>query len=280
MSPRDSSTDAHEHHREDQVGRKHRAEDEAPFGQLLDRRLGEQLEEQGRQRDVDDEGVHPAERFDRLAGDPRNQEADEDQAEERYDQTDDVGHCVAMPLPMRLRLTRCPARQAPGLNLHAALRQIAFKGADMIGMKTAKFSDRPGGAPPAVSVSRRDLRRRSGVQQHRGMVPVDPRRGAAAQGSALLPPARREFGNRVHRLCLRAEPARRQRRRAAVTAPADRASSSTSCRTAATRRRAAPSTERRRPRDQTKKRDRCPAFLDAESFAPISWRSSPCPALP
>ena len=66
-----------------------------PLGQLLERRLGEKLEEQRRQRDIDDEGVHPAERLDRLAGDARDEEAEEDQAEERQNETDDVRHFAA-----------------------------------------------------------------------------------------------------------------------------------------------------------------------------------------
>src|SRR5262245_51997110 len=37
------------------------------------------------------------------------------------------------------------------------------------------------------------------------MVAVDPRGGPAAQGSAVLPSARREFGIRIRRLCFRAE---------------------------------------------------------------------------
>ena len=55
-----------------------------------------------------------------------------------------------------------------------------------------QISDRPGGAAPAVSVPRRRLRHRSDLQQYRGMVRVDPRRGAAAQGSAVLSSVRRE----------------------------------------------------------------------------------------
>src|SRR3954471_6983615 len=65
-------------------------------------------------------------------------------------------------------------------------------------------ADRP---PPGVFIPGRDFRYRSGVQQYRGMVVVDPRGRPAAQGSAVLSPARGEFGVRIRRLRLRAEPA-------------------------------------------------------------------------
>src|SRR5690348_12373149 len=44
------------------------------------------------------------------------------------------------------------------------------------------------------------------------MVPGDPGRGAAAQGSAVLSSVRRERRDRVHRLCVGAEPAAGQLR--------------------------------------------------------------------
>src|SRR5262245_4465861 len=77
-----------------------------------------------------------------------------------------------------------------------------------------QIPDRPDRPPPGLSVSRRDLRHRSGVQQHRRMVRVDPGRSPAAQGSAVLSPVRRECGDRVHRLCVGAESAARHVRRA------------------------------------------------------------------
>src|SRR5215470_15217043 len=46
------------------------------------------------------------------------------------------------------------------------------------------------------------------------MVRVDPRRSPAAQGSAVLPPVRRERRDRVHRLCVGAESLARHVRRA------------------------------------------------------------------
>ncbi len=58
--------------------------------QLLEGRLGKQLEEQRGQRNIDDEGVHPAQRPDGLAGDAGDEKAEEYQAEERQDETDDV----------------------------------------------------------------------------------------------------------------------------------------------------------------------------------------------
>src|SRR5215467_8914277 len=46
------------------------------------------------------------------------------------------------------------------------------------------------------------------------MVRVDPGRSPAAQGSAVLPPVRRERGDRIHRLCVGAESLARHVRRA------------------------------------------------------------------
>src|SRR5262245_52004086 len=77
-----------------------------------------------------------------------------------------------------------------------------------------QIPDRPDRPPPGLSVSWRDLRHRSGIQQHRRMVRVDPRRSPAAQGSAVLSPVRRERGDRVHRLCVGAESVARHVRRA------------------------------------------------------------------
>ena len=56
----------------------------------------------------------------------------------------------------------------------------------------AKFRVGAGGAPSRVPVPRHHFRHRPDLQQHRGMVAVDPRRGAPAQGPALLSPAGRE----------------------------------------------------------------------------------------
>src|SRR5271169_4608966 len=68
-----------------------------------------------------------------------------------------------------------------------------------------QVSDWPGGATSGLSVSRCDLRYRSELLEHRGVVPVDPTRSAPGQGSAVLSPARRECRQRVRRLCLGAE---------------------------------------------------------------------------
>ena len=67
-----------------------------------------------------------------------------------------------------------------------------------------------GRAPSLLSVSRRRLRHRSRVRQHRGMVAVDPRGDPAAQGAALLSSARGELRDGIHRLRLRAEPVARR----------------------------------------------------------------------
>src|SRR6185503_11388064 len=60
------------------------------------------------------------------------------------------------------------------------------------------------------SVSRRDLRRRSHVCEHRGVVARNPGGGPASQGPALLSPARGERADHVRRLRLRTEPAARR----------------------------------------------------------------------
>src|SRR5262249_16838552 len=54
------------------------------------------------------------------------------------------------------------------------------------------------------------------------MVPVDPRGGSPAQGPAVLPSVRGERGDRIHRLCFRAEPAARYVGRAGASSPGRR----------------------------------------------------------
>src|SRR3984893_2556469 len=76
-----------------------------------------------------------------------------------------------------------------------------------------QISDRTNRPPPDLFVPGRDLRYRPGLQQYRGMVVVDSRGGPAAQGSAVLSSAGREFGIRIRRLRLRAEPVARRFRR-------------------------------------------------------------------
>src|SRR5258707_2983485 len=76
-----------------------------------------------------------------------------------------------------------------------------------------QVSDRTDRPPPDLFVPGRDLRYRSGIQQYRGMVAVDPRGRPASQGSAVLSSARREFGIGIRRLRFRAEPFARQFRR-------------------------------------------------------------------
>src|ERR1700720_465890 len=68
-----------------------------------------------------------------------------------------------------------------------------------------QISDRTDRPSPDLFVPGRDLRYRSGIQQYRGMVVVDPRGGPASQGSAVLPSARREFGIGIRRLRVRAK---------------------------------------------------------------------------
>src|SRR5216684_3391515 len=77
-----------------------------------------------------------------------------------------------------------------------------------------QISDRTDRPSPDLFVPGRDLRYRSGLQQYRGMVVVDPRGEPASQGSAVLSSARREFGIRIRRLRLRAKSVARRFRRA------------------------------------------------------------------
>src|ERR1700730_3221050 len=65
--------------------------------------------------------------------------------------------------------------------------------------------DRADRASPDILIPGRDLRYRSGIQQYRGMVAVDPRERATAQGSAVLSFARGKFGLGIRRLCFRAK---------------------------------------------------------------------------
>src|SRR6202158_1022426 len=68
-----------------------------------------------------------------------------------------------------------------------------------------QISDRTDRPSPDLFVPGRDLRYRSGIQQYRGMVVVDPRGRPASQGSAVLSSARREFGIGIRRLRVRAK---------------------------------------------------------------------------
>jgi hypothetical protein len=52
-----------EQQQEDQICRGNVGDDEIGARQLLDRRLRDELEEQGRQRGIDDKGIEPAERL-------------------------------------------------------------------------------------------------------------------------------------------------------------------------------------------------------------------------
>src|SRR6476659_3628174 len=79
-----------------------------------------------------------------------------------------------------------------------------------------QVSDWPGGAPSGLSIPGCDLRYRPELLQHRGVVSLHSPGGAAGQGPALLSPARRERGQRVHRLRLGAESRARHLGRAAA----------------------------------------------------------------
>src|SRR5262249_16995131 len=54
------------------------------------------------------------------------------------------------------------------------------------------------------------------------MVPIDPRGDPPAQGPTVLSSVRRERGERIRRLCFRAEPAARYVRRAGAPSPGRR----------------------------------------------------------
>ena len=168
-----------------------------------------------------------------------------------------------------------------GIELSGALARYTHRCA-VIDDENSQIRDRTGGSPPAVSRSAASFSTSiPQFSQHRRMVRGHPCRRAAAQGPALLPSARRKFGNRIHRLCLGAEPARGSVGRAGPP-PADHASCST-------RR----PDGRYEPKGQraciercqigmvlTKKAGQCPAFFNSLKARLISCRPSPCPALP
>src|SRR5215207_1380388 len=85
-----------------------------------------------------------------------------------------------------------------------------------------QISDRADCPPPGVFIPGRDFRYRSGIQQYRGVVVVDPRGGSASQGPAVLSPARGKFGVRIRRLRLRTKPAAGRFRRADPAFPGGR----------------------------------------------------------
>src|SRR5262245_36102930 len=72
-----------------------------------------------------------------------------------------------------------------------------------------EIHNRPGGQTPAVFVPWGHLRRGPGIRQHPGMVGVDPRARASAQGSAVLPSAGGKRDQLLRRLRVAAEPAGR-----------------------------------------------------------------------
>ncbi len=88
-----------EDQRKDDIGRAHAGQDEIGTGKLFHRRARYQLEEERRQRQVDDERVQPAHRLARMVDESRRQVAEKDEAEERQHQTRDFRH----DLPRRCR---------------------------------------------------------------------------------------------------------------------------------------------------------------------------------
>jgi hypothetical protein len=62
------------------------------LGEFLDRRLGDDVEEQRRQGDIDQEEIQPREPGTGNPGDLSGQETEEDHAEERQGQRKNVKH--------------------------------------------------------------------------------------------------------------------------------------------------------------------------------------------
>ena len=122
-------------------------------------------------------------------------------------------------------------RMSTGL-YHCRVVECVGSAGDVAGI--GKIRARSGGPAPGASVPRRDLRRRPDLQQHQRVVGVDPRGEPAAQGPAVLPPARRERDLLLRRLRLGAEPGQRRLRRARSTIPRSPRCSARCARAAAT----------------------------------------------
>ena len=80
--------------RERAAGGERGREDEPAIGELVDRGLRYQLEEQRRQGEIDDEDVEPAMRLLVLPPDLSGQEAEKDHAEERQSESGDFRHAI------------------------------------------------------------------------------------------------------------------------------------------------------------------------------------------
>ncbi len=101
----DKTTDQ-EHNQENAIGTDEAGGNEIHPRQFFHRRFRHQLEKQRRQRRVDDEGVQPAHRLDRLFRDARSAVADQDEAEKRQQQSHDVSHYVSPASNSSGRLSR------------------------------------------------------------------------------------------------------------------------------------------------------------------------------
>src|SRR6185312_15872679 len=77
--------------------------DKVDLAELLQRGLREDAVEQRRQRHVNDEVVHPAERGVGDLLDPAAGETDEDEAEERQSEVEDVDHSADLRRPWAAR---------------------------------------------------------------------------------------------------------------------------------------------------------------------------------
>src|ERR1700712_5010980 len=114
------------------------------------------------------------------------------------------------------------SNQALGISAAARLiRRLPLASATIMVYSTTydknadrQIPDRADRSPPDFFIPGRDLRYRSGIQQHRGMVALHPGGRPAAQGPAVLSSARREFRIRIRRLRFGAEPVARRFRRA------------------------------------------------------------------
>src|SRR6266850_511349 len=211
MLPIDMARDEGAHGSEDGGDQKWRVVE------FLERRFRHDSKQQRGQRNIEQKEVHPCQtRFRQTLG-PATGEANEDQAEIRQRQVENVDHGDTSfssllapdrqrggPAKAKVKFVRLPLASATMMVYSTRYDKSADR----------QISDRTDRPPPDLLVPGRDLRYRSGIQQYRGMVVVDPRRCPASQGSAVLSSARREFGIGIRRLRLRAEPIARQFRRA------------------------------------------------------------------
>ena len=240
------------------IGREGRGQDEGPAGRIGQRRLGDQPEEQRRHGQIGDEEAQPGEAVVAHPAQPAGAIAEEQHAEERENEPEDIAHdrcsetrslwryaagrgpappsppaaayrfrqnrSIVAGKPVWRDLTRCPA---PCVSAAGRVQSPGVRDHEQDAL--GQICHRAGCAAPHLPVPRRRLRCRPGLRQHRGMVAGDPRGRAPVQGPALLPPVRRKRGKRIHRLRFGAEPAARRFRtsRCAIRRSASSSASAT-----------------------------------------------------